>query len=351
MNHESLIRDAVFQLNLLLWMAKEQPHEAFVVRPVYHALGFRLIYIEHPFKFPQESLNAIDASTLAISREPEPEVILGREADRHALYFEAKADSFSPDSDNSKQARGHLLATGPAFAEVMAPLSSCLLCYLVPEGKRDLMHDCLDELAQQLSDAGLEPGPHSTHGLSVVDRELRYSWDEAFKKHVAVDGDGAVVMHDLEEDTDPNPLLLVYSVEDYPDRERQDLLRQSLIDQVHALLLSELHRLAPGAAYERSADSLLVEMTDGVFHYLGRHRQKEMQKLVRTSILRRIHDYCQDRFEDTVTLTGGVLRISFPDQDGKTSFLDWFEDAKRTAFSVKKPPQKSLPLFPDLDDD
>jgi hypothetical protein len=32
-------------LNLLLWMAKEQPHETFVVRPVYHELGFRLIYI------------------------------------------------------------------------------------------------------------------------------------------------------------------------------------------------------------------------------------------------------------------------------------------------------------------
>ena len=169
--------------------------------------------------------------------------------------------------------------------------------------------------------------------------------------HVAVDGDGAVVMHDLEEDTDPSPLLLVYSVEDYPDRGRQDLLRQSLIDQVHALLLSELHRLAPGAAYECSADSLLVETTGGVFGFVGRRGQKGMRKLVRLNILRRIQEYCQDRFEGIVTLTGGVLRVSFPDQDRKASFLDWFEDAKRTAFSVKKPPQKSLPLFPDLDDD
>ncbi len=351
MNHDSLIRDPLVQLNLLLWMAKEQPHDAFVVRPVYHELGFRLIYIEHPFKFPQESMSAIDASRLAISREPEPEVILGRAADRHALYFEAKADSFSPDSDNSKQARGHLLATGPAFAEVMAPLSSCLLCYLVPEGNRDLMHACLDTLSQQLSDEGFEAGLHSTHGLSVVDRELRYSWDEAFKRHVAVDEDGATVMRDLDADTDPTPLLLVYSVEDYPDKERQDLLRQCLIDQVHALLLSERHRLAPPAAYECSAESLLVEMTDGVFGFLGRRRQKGMRDLVRHSVLRRIQEYSQDRFEDVVTFTGRVLRISFPNQDRKTRFLDWFEDAKRTAFEAKKPPQKSLPLFPDMDDD
>ncbi len=351
MNHESLIRDPLVQLNLLLWMAKEQPHEAFVVRPLYHELGFRLIYIEHPFKFPQETLNAIDASKLAISREPEPEVILGRIADRHALYFEAKADSFSPDSDNSKQARGHLLATGSAFAEVMAPLSSCLLCYLVPEGNRVLMHDCLDTLSQQLSDEGFEPGLHSTHGLSVVDRELRYSWDEAFKGHLAVDDDGATVMRDLDVDTDPTPLLLVYSVEDYPDKERQDLLRQSLIDQVHALLLSELHRLVPGAAYECNADSLLHEMTDGIFDFLGRRRQKGMRDLVRQNVLRRIQEYCRNRFEDIITLTGGVLRITFPNQDRKASFLDWFEDAKRTAFAAKKPRQESLPLFPDLDED
>jgi hypothetical protein len=265
MNHDSLIRDPLVQLNLLLWMAKEQPHEAFVVRPLYQELGFRLIYIEHPFKFP--------------------------------------------------------------------------------------MHGCLDTLSQQLSDEGLEPGPHSTHGLSVADRELRYSWDEAFKRHVMVEDDAAVVMHDLQEDTDPTPLLLVYSAEDYPDREKQDLLRQSLIDQVHALLLSELHRLVPGAAYECNADLLLHELTDGVFDFLGRRRQKGMRDLVRQNVLRRIQEYCKDRFEDIVTLTGGVLRITFPNQDRKASFLDWFEDAKRTAFAAKKPRQESLPLFQDLDED
>lgn len=350
MNHETLIRDPLFQLNLLLWMAKEQPREASVVRPLYYELGFRLIYIEHPFKFPQESLDAIDKCRLSISREPEPEVILGRVAERRALYFEAKADSFSPESDNSKQARGHLLATGPAFAEVMTPLSCCLLCYVVPEDRCDRMRNCLDELAQALSDERLEPGPHSTHGLAVVDRELRYSWDAALKRHTGLTADWEAVMRDLEADTDPTPLFLIYSAEDYPDRERQDLLRQSLIDQVHALLLSDLHRLAPGAVYECFAEQLLNGMTDGVFGYLGRRRQKEMRKLIRMNVIRRIQEYSRDRFQDTVTPMGRGLRISFPNQDRKASFLDWLEDPKRTAFSVRKPPQESLPLFPDMDE-
>jgi len=91
-------------------------------------------------------------------------------------------------------------------------------------------------------------------------------------------------------------------------------------------------------------------MTDGVFGFLGRRRQKGMRDLVRHSVLRRIQEYCQERFEDVVTFTEGVLRISFPNQDRKTTFLDWREDAKRTAFEARKPPQKSLPLFPEMDD-
>ena len=201
-------------------------------------------------------------------------------------------------------------------------VSSCLLCYLVPEDNRGLMRECLDELSLQLSSVGLHPGPHSTHGLSVADRELHYSWDEAFKSYVAVDDDGVVVMHDLEDDADPSPLFLIYSAEDYPDADRQDLLRQCLIDQVHALLLSELHRLAPGAVYECSADSLLKDMTDGVFDFLGRQRQKTMCKLVRLNVMRRIQDYSRDRFQDIVNVAGAVLRISFPNHDRKSSFLD-----------------------------
>lgn len=56
----------------------------------------------------------------------------------------------------------------------------------------------------------------------------------------------------------------------------------------------------------------ILEMTDGVFGFLGRRRQKGMRDLVRHSVLQRIQEYGQERFEDVIKFTGGVLRVSFP---------------------------------------
>ena len=42
MKTEALLRDPVFQLNLLIWMAKEQPANSYRVRPLFFENGFRL---------------------------------------------------------------------------------------------------------------------------------------------------------------------------------------------------------------------------------------------------------------------------------------------------------------------
>lgn len=142
MRIDLLLKDPVFQLNLLLWMAKEQDAENYYVYPLFHQLGFRSIYIENPFAFPEETVRAIQDSGLEISRNPEPDMILGRESDYKALYFEAKVNSFGPDSSTSKQARAHLVASGPVFGEVLSPLNTSLLCYVVPESGRGPMSEC-----------------------------------------------------------------------------------------------------------------------------------------------------------------------------------------------------------------
>src|ERR1700676_1052256 len=135
MKPADLIRDPVFQLNLLLWMAKEQPPIGYVVKPLFFENGFAVLYIEQPFAFPEAAVVAIEKCTQNISAKPEPELLLRRMLDKKALYLEAKANSFSSTSDTARQARGHLLAAGEVFAEVLAPLQSCLLCYVLPNDK------------------------------------------------------------------------------------------------------------------------------------------------------------------------------------------------------------------------
>lgn len=142
MQINELLKDPVYQLNLLLWMAKDQPENEYRVFPLFHKLGFEIIYIENPFLFPDEIVIAIKNSDLEISNNPEPDLILGRDKDKKALYFEAKANNFEPVSSNAKQARAHLIAAGPVFSEVLRPYESCLLCYVLPEKASQLMPKC-----------------------------------------------------------------------------------------------------------------------------------------------------------------------------------------------------------------
>ena len=227
MKVELLLKDPVFQLNILLWMAKEQPPDHFRVRPLFHQLRFSIEYIEQPFFFPDELIGAVEASGIEISTKPEPELMLSRSEDNKALYFEAKAGSFGPESSNRRQALGHLLAAGPAFSEVYAPLTTCLLCYVLPAGEHGPMADCLAGLSMELSGKGLRPGQYSVHELSVEDSQLVYAWDQAFCDHVGSIERRAVLINHVEDETDPAPLLLIFSDEDCPNCESRDFYRRA----------------------------------------------------------------------------------------------------------------------------
>ena len=80
MSPNEAIRDPVFQLNLLVWMAKDQPHAGYRVRPFFSEHGFELHYIEQPFPFPTIARSQIEsvaqARELEINLNPEPELTI-----------------------------------------------------------------------------------------------------------------------------------------------------------------------------------------------------------------------------------------------------------------------------------
>jgi hypothetical protein len=53
----------------LLWMAKEQPQQNYYVNPFFHDLGFKILYIEHPFRFPDKTAKTMIDSGLDIGVE------------------------------------------------------------------------------------------------------------------------------------------------------------------------------------------------------------------------------------------------------------------------------------------
>jgi hypothetical protein len=342
-----LLKDPVFQLNLLLWMTREQPVDNYRVRPLFYEWGFEIIYIEHPFPFPEEVTKAIKGSELDIGEGPEPELILGRQTDSKALYFEAKADSFGIKSTNCRQARAHLIASGPVFREVLSPLSDCLLCYVVPANACAQMSACLTGLAEELQGMNLEPGSFSCHGLAVRGQRVIYSWDSRFKIHAGVEADEFAILDNFPEDTDPSPLMIVFSDEDCSNPNMRDFYRRAVVDQVRACLLCDLHSHALGAQYKTSSDNLLAKTTDGFLHYLGRNRQKALRRLVRENIFKKIADYWEGK-KPKVKLDGDELTIGWDSLGDKESFLNWLED-KRTRFGTGLPQDNPMPLFDSLD--
>lgn len=352
MKPEEWIRDPVFQLNLLIWMAKEQPSEGYCVRPFFHEHQFEWLAVEQPFQFPVELVKAIETVIqergIKIHRHPEPELVLKRERDRSALYIEAKANSFSAASDTSDQARGHLLAAGPAFAETNRPLESALLIYVLPSAARAGLAECLGELRGQLLTANLQPGDHSVCGLAVEGSELIYQLDSSSQRRLGSQVEEVCVMGGLTDETDPSPLMLVYSDEDCPNQERIGHYRRVLQNQVVANLLCDLHRASIEQPTTISAAQILESTSQGVFSYLGSNRKKRMERLVRENVFRKIHSYWQEKTPDLIQLSGRVLTLDFKTEDRKASFLDWLEN-KKTNFDDSKPSgeemdQMSLPL-------
>lgn len=346
MKPETLLGDPVFQLNLLLWMAMEQPDEGYRVRPLFHKWGFELLFIEQPFQFPVPLAAAIRGADPKISANPEPEMVLGRERDRKALYFEAKKSSFWVDSSNADQARGHLLAAGAAFAEVYTPLEKCLLCYVLPEDKRTKMAECLEELAGALTEEGMSPGPHSVHGLAVRETDIVYSWDPSFQSHLGLPESESVVLSGVTEDTNPSPLILIYSDEDHHDPAMKDFYRSVVINQIRATLLCELENHPLKETYIRTPEDILMKTTHGRFEYLGRRRQGSLRKLVLQNVFRRIENHWEEK-QRGITLDVDRLLVKWEVPGEREAFLTWLED-RHTRFETSKSGDEPTVVQPDL---
>lgn len=347
MRTTDLLKDSVFQLNLLLWMAKQQPSEDYRVRPFFCEQGFDVVYIENPFNFPEEYAKVVRDCGIEISANPEPEMILGRDRDKRALYFEAKANSFGLKSKNCKQALGNLAATGKAFGEVFSPLKSCLLCYLLPDGKRQLMSNCLTVLSDQLEEAGVDVGRFSCHELAFREQKIFYSWDDAFKSHLTLTENEVSVLENVSEDTSPAPLVLVFSDEDCPDEYNRDFYRRVVIEQVRARLLCDLRPIPLGSQYVAITDKLLDRTSEGFFQYMSRERQRSLSRLVQEHFLKKISEHWKDK-QPNLIWGEGRLTISWNNIEGKDEFLGWLEK-RQTEFDTGRPKPEEISLFSGLD--
>lgn len=341
MRAEQFIVDPIFQVNLLIWMAVEQPAQGFRIRPIFYDRGFELLYIEQPFPFPPEIRNSIETAAgkakIPVTLVPESDLLLQQHQRGKALYFEVKRSAFTVQSSNASQARGHLMAAGEAFGEVFDGLDDCLLVYVVPNFGGETMKQCLDVLTDELAGLGLAPGRSAVDGLSVEGNAVLYLLDPITASHIESPERSFSVIEGLADETDPSPLLLVYSDEDYPDEAGRDFYRRALQNQVLARMLCDLQHAPVRVDFPVNARELLVGTTAGVFQRLGKQRQTSMERLIVQNVFRRTVEFWSDRTPGLVKVQSREAMFHFADESRKEEFLDWLESSKKTNFAESKP--------------
>ncbi len=207
------------------------------------------------------------------------------------------------------------------------------------------MTGCLATLRAELLENALSSGVFSCQGLSVENARILFSWDSAFNEYAGLSGESAAVIENVTKDTDPSPLLLVYSDEDCPNEQQKNFYRRALINQAHARLLCDLHTRQAEVSFRCTASDLLMWTTDGVFQYLGNERQKSLRRLIRDNIFKPIEKHWTGK-QPNVVADKDLLTITWDSDQHRADFLSWLED-RQTEFSAE--PQTQLHLFEEAD--
>lgn len=346
MTPAELIRDPVLQLNLLVWMTREQPQDFYRVRPLFHEAGFELRNIDTEFPLPETVIAAAKSKNIPIRQNPCPDLRIYNLTVQKEIYIEAKASSFGAGSDNSEQGRAHLLAVGPACMASFTPITQVLLSYHLPEEQCEDMLVCLASLAEELRGHDLQPGNFGASGFGAAGTTLTYSPDRATAGFLNIPQQSHEIMHGLEAQTDPAPLLLLLVEDDHHDKERIGTYRQAVVSQIHASLICLLHA-NEDFSLEVSAQQLLRETTQGTVIYLPRRRRQRMEQLIVENIFKRIREVWKDKHPDMIRLDGRTMAINFESDLRRDDFLDWLEDGDKTKFSDKAPPPDT-PEFPGM---
>lgn len=341
-----LTRDPVLQLNLLIWMTREQPKEHYRVRPLFHDAGFELRNIDTEFPLPETVIAAAKSKNIPIRQNPCPDLRIYNLAVQKEIYIEAKASSFGAGSDTSEQGRAHLLAVGPACMASYSPISQVLLSYHLPEEQCGDMLACLADLAEELRGQDLQPGSFGTSGFGAAGAALTYFPDQPTASFLGLTHQRQEIIGGLEPETDPAPLLLLLVEDDHHDKDRLGTYRQAVVSQIHASLICLLHA-NEDFSLEVSAQQLLRETTQGTVIYLPRRKQQRMEKLVVENIFKRIREAWKDKHPDMIRLEGRTMTINFESDLRRDDFLDWLEDGDKTKFSDKAPPPDT-PEFPGM---
>ena len=268
MGNYALERSSLFQLNALIWATLPQPPTA-PVKPVLRNLGYRLFSIEQPLEASIGQRESIQARNPPVGVAPVADVLLEFVGSSHFIVIECKASSFGVASDQTRQARGLILASCDIVQRGL-PITtgSAEVCYVVPGDDNNAMESTLLSLQAELQKTATQPCQVGAVGVTVRDDGIFLVADCKAQGGGRLPRDIAPKQRVLETepDEDPQPLYVIPWI---PESRDEDL--SALREKLRSQLLSHIGRSAVGSMSLRF-DDLLNEVSRNVYG-LWRDRQ------------------------------------------------------------------------------
>ena len=167
-------QDALFQLNLLIWLS--WPARAGVY-PLFHDHGFALYRLSQEIAVPVAARLAAGSAAppIPMGRAASADLLLRHEARRQFIALECKVSSFGPVSSTAGQATAMLVCAGPHLAATLGITPPApwrvVPTYAVTYDQQEAMALTLDALAGDLTRAGVAtcPDPATAFGIEVAD--------------------------------------------------------------------------------------------------------------------------------------------------------------------------------------
>jgi hypothetical protein len=281
--YNELLRDPLFQLNVLLWLSQNLP-AGYPIDPLFHTQGFEVYAIAPLLPLPPALQLLCQRQGMAVNNiGTRPDVILRNSTTKRYALIECKAASFGPSSSTANQGRTLLLASGAQsylFLGVGQPdVQTAATIYFLPDDNTGAQLGTLRQLRQDMVNASVPVGPSWAMGIKS-NSQLSITLDADGSDFFGLlTGDNPFC--ELEEGTDPRPLYLVpYDPDSEQSPNERKFSRRILFERIQAAFISRLGRVRPPDTVVYTSEELLNEATFGMFKvWDNRDAQKHMRNL------------------------------------------------------------------------
>lgn len=330
-----LLRDPLFQTNLVLWLAQPLPIGT-DIDPILFRKGFSVSAIAPMYPLPPATRLQAESSGVRLKDGARPDVVLTNEARAAYVMVECKGNSFGTESSSSVQARTMLLLAGPQGADVLGASPDkrlqLLLTYLTTEDCRRAMMATLEELAEELQLSHFEPGPADTLGLRFEEGALLLAVGEPAAGLFSLSA-GDFVVARCSSVAEVRPLYFIpYDPDVDQCEEERAFCKRVLFERIQSAVVAAIGRCTPPTEVEVTIPQLLNDATFGTYGlWQNRESARNMRDVCRqlaTPLFAAVNKAAKGSVENR-SATSWCLTVKDPDQqDGILDALTTFSVAE-----------------------